>query len=44
MSNITEFNEIIYAGEKLDCDKIGFPFGIRTEIQNLNGELVKREY
>ena len=24
-NNITEFNELIYAGEKLVCEKIGIP-------------------
>ena len=35
--NITELNELIYAGVKLVSDKIGI--GIRPEIQNLDGKL-----
>ena len=37
--NITELNELIHAGAKLVCDKIGIPQETGTEIQNLNGKL-----
>ena len=38
MNNIMELNELIYAGAKLVCDKIGVHLRTRTEIQNLNGK------
>ena len=35
---ITELNELIYAGAKLVCKKIGVPLKTRTETQNLDGK------
>ena len=35
--NVTELNELIYAGAELVSDKIDISEGMQTEIQNLDG-------
>ena len=37
-NNITELNDIIYAGAKLACEKIGAPIKARRNHQNQDGK------
>ena len=39
MNNITELNEVIYAGVKLVCDKIGAHKRPQTKTQNLDKKI-----
>ena len=42
MNNITELNQLIYAGEKLVCEKIGIP-SISTKKQSKPGWEIRLE-
>ena len=41
-NNITELNELIYAGEKLVCEKIGIPSKSTKNSQNQDGKFEKK--
>ena len=36
--SIIEFNDLIYAREKLDSEKIDIPLGTQTKIQKTDGK------
>ena len=38
MNNMTKLNELIYAGAKLVCEKIGMPSKTRRKNQNQDGK------